>query len=134
MNTSAAAPAPTFERKISPLLMTSREEYEVVVPYRDLMLQITFMPDQDGLTPTDEELSYPITAEQAAEWEEDKWFFFCVLVKLVDEAGDWIEFENCYCGSNLGALPSFMDHTSAIYEQMDDVVKQYLDHKDGVRI
>jgi hypothetical protein len=103
------------------------DETITVIPHRGLPMQLTCMPDQDGATPEDDGAALHLTPEQVSAWHLGEWYFYSVLVKIVDPADEeeWVEFDGNYCSFAMGCVPSFVDASDVIYAAFDNVADQF---------
>lgn len=120
---------PPLQRLASILPMPPELDDEIitVIPHRGLLMQLTCMPDQDGATPEDDGAALNLTPEQVSAWHLGEWYFYSVLVKIVDPADEeeWVEFDGNYCSFAMGCVPSFLDATDMIYAAFDNVADQF---------
>lgn len=96
------------------------QEAEFPIRHRGRAMEVTFLPDEDGCTPS-EPSEFPVSEEQAQGWARGEWWYHHVLVRAVDDQGDLLELGSIPTSQSYGRLPSFMDHTGLVFRICDQL-------------
>lgn len=119
MTNSVALP---FQRQIAVQRMPENNESAVVFEYRGQLIEVRFLPDEDGAKATDQDNEFSSTPRQIKAWERGEWWFFHVLVRALDpESREPLEADGFDFGRSYGRLPSRLNHSDLIYGLCDEV-------------
>lgn len=112
----------THVQPVSVLRMADRcTESAVSFLYRGRMLEVLWLPDEDGATPYDGDHEFSLTAAQIEAWERGEWWYHHMLINELDAEGEWLDYPGEACSSSYSRLPSFMDHNALIFSQCDQL-------------
>ncbi|HDS1678942.1 TPA: hypothetical protein QEM39_000410 [Pseudomonas putida] len=99
------------------------EVMEVQVRYQGRIVDITFLPDEDGTQPTDPN-DRPVTDEQAKGWLRGEWWYHHIMVHIRNHDGWEIDDVKATCDS-YSRLPSFAEPYDIIVRLCDDLLKEH---------
>jgi hypothetical protein len=111
-----------FKVAVLPPMADANKEQKFTSTYRGLTLTLTYMPDEDSISPTDKNLPFPVDEERCKAWLEGEWWYFTVLVNTYDSNGVMLDISGLDCTIARNALPSFKDHSYLIQQLCDELV------------
>lgn len=118
------SPSPVAIWAVSvPAMPNGDEEFIHTFKYRSRGIEVTFLPDDEGTTPSDEN-EIKLTQEQAQAWELGQWWYHNILVQILDGHGEWLELPSQATSYGYGRVPSFMDHNHLVQAICDGLCNE----------